>query len=177
MKKQIAAAIVAVEVIASLALPSFAQQTQMTISTTDRQYLTKDAEGSVYEFQLAELGVQKASGSATQQYALRLLDDHAKFNSQLMQLAHKKGIILPLEANTQDRARLKSLMQLNSTAFDRAFAKEMARINSEDVSASKQEANVTRDSDIQAFLNQFQATDQEHLQGAQSLLNGSATQM
>ena len=171
--KQIVAAIVAVPVFASLALPSLAQQTQSTVSTTDKQYLTKDAEGSVYEFQLAELGVEKASGSATQQYALRLLNDHAKFNSQLMQLAHKKGITLPLEANAQDRARLKSLMQLNSVAFDRAFAKEMIRINTEDMSDSKQEASMTRDSDIQAFLNQFGSTDQEHLQGARSLLNGS----
>ncbi len=172
--RQIVAVIVAVPVFASLVLPALAQQTQSTISNTDRQYLTKDAEGSVYEFQLAELGVEKASSNATQQYALRLLNDHAKFNSQLMQIAHKKGMTLPLEANAQDRARLKSLMQLNGLAFDRAFAKEMVRINAEDMSDSKREASVTSDSDIQAFLNQFGSTDQEHLQGARSLLNGSA---
>lgn len=38
----------------------------------------------------------------------------------------------------------------------------------------KQEANTTKDPDIQAFLNQFASTDQEHLQGARTLLNGSA---
>ena len=151
MKKQIAAAIVAAQALVLLALPSLAQQTQTTIADTDKQYLTKDAEGSAYEFQLAELGVQKASSRATQQYALRLLDDHAKFNSQLMQLAHKKGITLPLEVN-----------------------KEMVRINTDDMSDSKQEANMTKDADIQAFLNQFASTDQEHLQGARTLLNGSA---
>ena len=174
MKKQIAVAIVAAQALVLLAWSSLAQQDQTTISDTDMHYLTKDAEGSAYEFQLAELGVEKASSRAAQQYALRLLDDHAKFNSQLMQLAHKKGITLPLEVNAQDRTKLKRLMPLNGVAFDNAFAKEMLRINNDDISDSKQEANMTKDSDIQAFVNQFASIDQEHLQGARTLLNGSA---
>ena len=68
-------------------------------------------------------------------------------------------------------------MQLNGVAFDQAFAQEMIRINTEDSSDSKQEASVTHDSDIQPFLSQFESTDQEHLQGAHNLLNGSATRM
>lgn len=162
MKKQIATAIVAAQALLWLGYPSLAQQTQ-TISNSDKQYLIKDASGSAYEFQVAELGVQKAARPITQQYALRLLDDHAKFNAQLMQLANRKRITLPIEPSSQDKSRLKRLMQLNGTAFDNAFAKEMIRINQEDISDSKQEANRTKDPDIQAFLNQFASTDQEHL--------------
>ena len=176
MKKQIAAAIVTAQAFILLAWPSLAQPTQNKISATDRQYLTQDAEGSAYEFQLAQLGVEKASDSATQQYALRLLNDHAKFNTQLMQLAHNKGLTLPVDVNTQEKTKLQRLMQLHGAEFDKAFAREMVRINSSDSSDSKREASITKDPDIQAFINQFASTDEQHLQGAQSLMGGSAAQ-
>ncbi len=125
MKKQIAAAIVTAQAFILLASPSLAQQTQNKVTPTDRQYLTQDAEGSAYEFQLAQLGVQKVSDSATQQYALRLLNDHAKFNTQLMQLAHNKGLTLPVDVNAQDKTKIGRLMQLHGAAFDKAFAREI----------------------------------------------------
>jgi len=175
MKKQIAAAIAAMGVLVLQGGSSLAQQTQ-TISSTDKQYLSNDAEGSAYEFQLAELGVEKASSSATEQYAMGVLNDHAKFNAQLMQLAHQKGLTLPVEVKAQDRSRIDRLKQLQGTAFDNAFAREMVRINTSDISDSKREAGITQDQDIQAFLGQFAPTDQQHLQGARSLLNGSAAQ-
>ncbi len=174
MKKKIAAGIVTVQALVLLALPSLAQETQKKISATDSQYLTQDAEGSAYEFQLAQLGVEKASDSATQQYALRVLNDHAKFNTQLMQLAHNKGLTLPVNVNAQDKTKIERLMQLHGAAFDKAFAREMVRINSSDSSDSKREASMTKDPDIQAFINQFASTDEEHLQGARSLMGGSA---
>ncbi len=174
MKKLIAATIATAQVFVLLAWPVLAQQTQTTLSATDKKYLTQDAEGSAYEFQLAQLGVEKASDSATQQYALRVLDDHAKFNSQLMQLAHKKGLTLPVDTNAQDKSKIERLMQVNGAAFDKAFAKEMARINTSDISDSKREASMTKDPDIQAFINQFASTDEDHLQGARSLMGSSA---
>ncbi len=176
MTKNISAAIVAVATFVLLAGPSLAQQAQTMMSATDKQYLTEAAVGSAYEFQLAQLGVEKASGSATQQYALRLLNDHAKFNTQLMQLAHQKGLTLPVDANAEDKTKIERLMQLNGTAFDNAFAKEMVRINSSDISESKREAGMTKDQDVKAFITQFASTDQEHLQGARSLMGGSAAQ-
>jgi len=176
MTKQILGVIIAATTFVSLAVPSLAQQAQTIMSATDKQYLTKVAEGSSYEFQLAQLGVQKASDSTTQQYALRLLNDHAKFNTQLMQLAHQKGWTLPVEASSDDRNKIKRLMQLNGTGFDKAFAKEMVKVNTSDISESKREAGMTNDSDLKAFLTQFTPTDEEHLQGARSLMGGSATQ-
>lgn len=176
MTKNISAAIVAVATFVLLAGSSLAQQAQTMMSAPDKQYLTKAAEGSAYEFELAQLGVEKASGSATQQYALRLLNDHAKFNTQLMQLAHQKGLTLPVAANSEDRNKIKRLMQLNGTAFDNAFAKEMVTINTSDISESKRQAGMTNDPDLKAFITQFAPTDQEHLQGARSLMGGSAPQ-
>lgn len=79
MNQKIATVIAVMGVLVGQVEPSLAQPTQ-TISSTDQQYLNNDAQGSTYEFQLAELGVQKASSNATEQYALRILNDHAKFN-------------------------------------------------------------------------------------------------
>jgi putative membrane protein len=146
------------------------------ISTTDRQYLSKDAEGSEYEFQVAQLGAEKASNNATQQYAFRLLQDHAMLNADLMQLAHQKGLTLPTSINDRDRSRIENLMQLNGAAFDDAFVAEMVRINSSDIADSQSEVRVTKDPEIQAFLTKFAPTDEEHLRLARSLSGGGTAQ-
>ncbi len=154
--------------------PGFAQSASTKISYSDRQYLTKTAQGSAHEFEVAQLGVEKASSPTTEQYAQRLLGDHAQFNLKLLQLARQKGVTLPVSADPGEQAIIKRLMGLSGSAFDQAFAQEMIRINSEDITDSQQHLKQTRDPDIRAFITQFAPGDQQHLQGARSITGTSA---
>jgi putative membrane protein len=120
------------------------------------------------------LGVQKASSSATEQYAQRLLNDHAQFNLKLMQLARQKGVTLPVTADSNQQSVINRLMALSGPAFDLAFAQEMIRINSEDISDSQKQLQATRDPAVQAFINQFAPGDRQHLQGARAIAGNTA---
>ncbi len=153
------------------------QQTQSGISAlsaSEKQFLTKNATDSIYEFVSAQLAVQKAKSPQVEQYALRIIDDHAQFNKALMQLARQKGLTLPVDLNTQDRAKLARLMRLSGAEFDLEYTQEVAKANAASVSEDKRAVSTTKDQDVQAFIAKFSPVDQEHLQLANAL-KGSST--
>jgi putative membrane protein len=170
---RIATVLVATSAIAMLGVPVLAQRSA-TLNSSDQQYLTKAAQGSTYEFEIAELGAEKASSSTTQQYAQKLLNDHAQYNIKLLQLARQKGLTLPVTGDPSKQSMIDKLVPMSGPAFDQAFAQEMIRINSEDISESRKQLSATRDPAIKAFINQFVPGDQQHLEAARSIANHTA---
>lgn len=65
-----------------------------SLKRSDKHFITKVAEGSEKEVAIAQLAAQKASDPAVRSYAQQLVDDHQKMNSDLMQLAQRKGVAL-----------------------------------------------------------------------------------
>jgi predicted outer membrane protein len=49
-----------------------------TFSQSDKKFLTDDAQGSIYDFSLAELAAGRASSSALHSYGLQLIADHRR---------------------------------------------------------------------------------------------------
>ena len=86
-----------------------------SLSADDKDFLTKSAQDSLYEFASAQLAVQKAQSPSVAQYGLRLMHDHAEYNKQLMELARQKSIIVPVELDSQNQAKLEQLMQLQGS--------------------------------------------------------------
>ncbi len=158
--------------------PNQMQQTQSgmsALSASEQQFLTKNATDGVYEFISAQLAVQKAQSPQVEQYALRIMDDHAQFNKALMQLARQKRLTLPVDLSTQDRIRLARLMRLSGAEFDREYLQEVAKANAASVSEDKRAASTTKEQDVQAFIAKFSPIDQEHLQLANALKGGSSS--
>ena len=149
-----------------------AQQNNTTttaLTDADKSYLMEDASGSVYDFQMAELAVESARDNATQSYALRLLDDHAKLNKDLLLLARRKDIIVPVTLADDDKTKLMTLEGQHGADFDRAYIAEAIRINSDDVEKANKELNATTDPDIRKTVGMFLKTEQKHLDEARAL--------
>lgn len=139
-------------------------------ASVDRKYLMENAQGSVYDFATAEVAVQKAYLQAVQNYALQLLDDHARLNKMMLVLANKREMILPVTLAAKDKSGLMRLMKPSGSAFDRAYLKEAIRINTDDVKSAKKELGATKDAGIKTVVGEFLRTEQKHLQGARTLL-------
>ena len=139
-------------------------------AASDRKYLTENAEGSVYDFATAEVAVQKAASRSVQNYALQLLDDHARLNKMMMVLANKRGLTLPVTLAAKDKSGLMRLMKSSGAAFDRAYLKEAIRINADDVKQAQKELGATKDAEVKSVVADFLKTEQKHLQGARTLL-------
>ena len=145
-----------------------------SVSDSDKNFLTKSAQDSLYEFASAQLAVQKAQDPNVAMYGLRLMNDHAEYNQQLMELARQKGIIVPVELDSQNRSKLEQLMQLQGSEFDRQYISESVQGNTSDVNDLQSEATSTQDPDIQAFIEQFLPVQEMHTQLSKSLENGTS---
>lgn len=72
------------------------QENKPGADASDRDFVIKAAHGGKGEVEAGQLAVTKASNAEVKQFAQRLIDDHSKANSELMQLAQSKGISVPM---------------------------------------------------------------------------------
>ena len=140
------------------------------LSDVDQQYFKKNAQGSVYDLTLAQLGILRGQSSRVRDYARMVTTDHARLNVMMLELANRERLYdLPLTLDSEDNGHLQRLMALSGADFDRAFADEEARINAEDVSDSQKELGATKSSAVRHVVQTFHQTESKHLAGARAL--------
>lgn len=147
------------------------QSGKTPISSRTKQFLTKTAQDSSYELASAELALQRAQSPQVAQVALHIFNDHAQFQRALLELARQYNMNLPVDLSKQDRSRLESLSHKQGTAFDQAYIQELAKSNAESVSEFQRQASQAKNQDVQAFVNNFLPTQQQHLQLANAANN------
>ena len=139
-----------------------------TISSGDRKFMEKAAEGGMAEVKLGQLAAQKASADQVKQFGQRMVDDHGKANDQLKQLASTKGVTLPTDLDKSTQREYDKLSKLSGADFDREYMKHMVSDHKKDVSEFKSEANKAKDADLKQFASSTLPTLEEHLNLAQS---------
>jgi putative membrane protein len=170
---------------AALALPAAAQEKQSStpgegtqsagsmtahskLAPTDRQFLTKAAEGGKAEVELGQLATQKASSDAVKKFGQRMVDDHSKAGQQLEELAAKKGVTLPDKPDAKERQEKARLEKLSGEQFDRAYMRHMVQDHTKDVAEFQRESKMAKDPDVKAFATETLPTLQQHLSLAKS---------
>lgn len=71
-----------------------AASTSGSLKRSDRRFITKVAESSQKEAAIAQLAAQRATRPDVRSFAQELISDHQQMNSQLMQIAQRKGVTL-----------------------------------------------------------------------------------
>lgn len=139
-----------------------------TVSSSDRKFMEKAAQGGMAEVKLGELATQKAQSPQVKQFGQRMVDDHGKANQQLKQLATTKGVTLPTELDKSTQREYDKLSKLSGAQFDREYMDHMVSDHKKDVGEFKSEASKAKDADVKQFASSTLPTLQEHLQLAQS---------
>jgi len=133
------------------------------------------------EVKLGQLAEEKGSSPAVKNFGRRMVQDHSKANNELKDVTSKENIPLPNEMDKSDQATYDRLSKLSGDAFDRAYARDMVKDHSKDVSEFQKEAKNGKDESIKNFAAQTLPTLQNHLDQArqmeqavnQSLTNGN----
>ncbi|BBD58039.1 outer membrane protein [Nostoc sp. HK-01] len=141
------------------------------LSSSDRQFINEAAQGGLAEVQLGQLASQRAANNAVKQFGLRMVKDHTQVNTQLKQLAARKGVKLPTTLNRENQQLQQRLSKLSGANFDREYMTHMVQDHQKDVSAFQTEAQQGQDPDVKAFASQTLPTLEEHLQQARSIVN------
>jgi putative membrane protein len=139
-----------------------------TLSSGDRKFMQKAAEGGTAEVKLGQLATQKAGADQVKQFGQRMVDDHSKANDQLKQLASTKNVTLPTELDKSTQREYDKLSKLSGADFDREYMKHMVSDHKKDISEFKSESNKAKDADLKQFASSTLPTLQEHLTLAQS---------
>jgi putative membrane protein len=146
-----------------------AQSGTGNLSSTDRNFIMKAAEGGMAEVELGQLASQRASDPQVKQFAQRMVADHTKANDQLKKIAAAKNVQLPTDLPAAEKRQRERLSKLSGEEFDREYMSHMTSDHKKDTSLFRSAAKSARDSDVKQFASTTLPTLEEHLQMAQSI--------
>jgi putative membrane protein len=146
--------------------------TVLGFTSSDQKFIMEAAMGGMAEVELGRLAAERGSSDGVKQFGQRMVDDHSRANSELMQLTTARGVNVPASLDTKHQALMTRMSQLSGAAFDRAYAKEMVKDHQKDVSLFQKQATRGADGDLRAFAAKTLPTLQEHLRMAREL-NGN----
>lgn len=140
-----------------------------TKTSADENFAKKAAQGGMAEVKLGQLAEERGSNPAVKNFGRRMVQDHSKANNELKSATSKESIPLPNELDKSDQATYDRLSKLSGDAFDRAYARDMVKDHSKDVSEFQKEAKNGRDDVIKNFAAQTLPTLQNHLDQARQM--------
>jgi putative membrane protein len=144
-------------------------QNMASLSSSERQFVNKAAEGGLAEVELGRLASEKASDPMVKQFGQRMVDDHSKANDQLKHVANGDRISLPEHLSARDKMEKEKLSKLSGEQFDRAYMKDMVNDHEQDVAEFRHESHTAKDPAIQAFASSTLPTLESHLKEAESI--------
>ncbi len=144
------------------------------LTTADKNFVQKAAQGGVAEVQMGQLAQQKADNADVKQFAQTMIDDHTANDDQLAKLATTKGLNPPTDVGPMQQKMLTRLQGLDGKKFDRSYVNGQVKAHTAMLKLFQTEAKTTKDADLKAFAEQTVTTIEHHLTMAQGLAKAGA---
>lgn len=138
-------------------------------TSADETFAKKAASGGMAEVKLGQLAEERGSNPAVKSFGRRMVQDHSRADNELKSASSKENITLPAELDKSDQATYDRLSKLSGDAFDRAYARDMVKDHTKDVSEFQKEAKNGRNEAIKNFAAQTLPTLQTHLDQAKQM--------
>ncbi len=135
----------------------------------DPTFVTMTAQANLAEVDAGRLAVKKTSNPEVKRFAQHMIDDHTQANSELSDLARKKGIDMPFQADEAHQKDAARLAGMNGADFDRSYMMMMVNDHQKVVSMFEKYSGEASDPDVRAFARKMLPTLQDHLKMAREL--------
>jgi putative membrane protein len=123
------------------------------------------------EIRVCQLTLQKTSNNDVKQFAQRMLEDHARTDKEIAELAARKGVSLPQDVSATQKLTYDKLAILNGAAFDKEFMDHNVSDHEGDVKDFKEQVDEGTDADVKAFASKTLQMLQMHLQMSKDVDN------
>jgi len=150
------------------------EQNQNRLSSSDRLFMQRAAQGNMAEIRLSQLALQRAGSDQVKQYAQQMIDQHTQANNQLTQIAAQKGVTLPRQLDTQHQQIERQLQRLSGASFDRAYMRAMVNDHAQTVALFQRQTQQGQDRDVVDFASQLLPAIQQHYAMANSMVRDLA---
>lgn len=139
-------------------------------NTREERELVEDlAHANLAEIETGRLALEKTQNTQVRQFAQQTVDEHTKALQELQQLAQKKQLKVPEEADFQHKAIATAMRLLSGETFDRQYIRQIAVRDHRRAEDLLQKAQRSQDSDIKAYASRLLPVVQRHLAMARDL--------
>jgi putative membrane protein len=158
------------KILASISIISFmlmvtvlAAQAAGKLDRKDMKFVHEAAMGGMLQVQLGKVAQEKAQSQDVKDFGARMVTDHTGVNTELKQLADKKGITLPDKLDARHEKIVDKLSKLSGADFDKEYMKLMVKGHEGDVAAFKKASKDLKDPDLKDFATKTLPAFEEHL--------------
>jgi len=134
-----------------------------TLSGADKSFIDEAASGGMAEVTLGQLAKEKGQSEAVKQFGQHMVEDHSKANSELAELAARKGVTVPTALKPKHKKVVDQLTKLSGPDFDKRYMAEMVKDHVEDVALFKKESTGGKDSELTEWTKKTVPTLEQHL--------------
>lgn len=110
-----------------------AEDSALTVQTSDADFIVKAANGGVSEVSMAKVAKEKAMDKDVKTFADKMIKDHSKLNNQLKKLADSLNITLPAAIDENEQNHLNKLKSTAGADFDKTYIDMMVNAHNSDV--------------------------------------------
>lgn len=139
--------------------------TSVKLSRSDRNFFEKAAKSGIKEVSVSQATLDRLMNPQAKAFAQMMVSDHSKANSELMELAAKKGVVLPPK---DEAPKLMEKWSKKTKDLDEDYIDEMVDDHQEAVKLFE-DATKSEDAEISAFARKTLPTLQHHLTMAKDL--------
>ena len=139
------------------------------MSSDDKEFMTKAAQGGMLEVALGQQVASKATNPDVKAFASKVAADHATANDELKQLAANKGLSLPTQLKEDHQEDLAEISKLSGAKLDAKYAKEMVEDHEKDVKEFREAASEVKDPELRAWAAKTLPVLESHLEEARQI--------
>ena len=151
----------------SMAAPASSASTA-ALSTTDKDFITKAAQGGAAEVAMAQLAQQKSQNAGVKQFAQAMIDDHTPANKKLADIAASKGVTAPADPSPAQQKMMAKLQTMDGAKFDHAYLTGQVKAHQTMLKLFERESTNGHDTDVKAFAESTAPVIQKHITMAQN---------
>jgi putative membrane protein len=146
-----------------------ANQPRGAMNGPERKFVMEAAQGSMAEVELGRLATERAASDEVKQFGQRMVDDHSKASTELMDLAMNMKFAPPKELSPEMAKMKAQLSQLSGADFDREYMRMMVEDHEMDVKKFEKQATKGNAGSVKDFAAKTLPTLQEHLKMAKDI--------
>ncbi|WP_316843731.1 DUF4142 domain-containing protein [Pedobacter psychrodurus] len=98
-----------------------AESTESGLDEAGATFLRKAAVGGIMEVEAAKIAQKNAKSAEVKDFAVKMLADHTKANTELKDLAVSKKVITPDALPADDQIHLDAMKKMTGAAFDKHY--------------------------------------------------------
>jgi putative membrane protein len=139
---------------------------------TDAEFVIKAASGGVFEVESSKIAKTSASSADVKKFAERMITDHEKANKELMEVAKKADLGIPVNILDTHQQLLDKVKGAKGADFDQVYMDAQVTAHKEAVGVFSSAAKNAKDTGVKAFAEKTLPTIKEHYELAKKLAGG-----